>query len=651
MSNKHWPLGVLLSLSLLLFTGSRYTETTYRYPMDNHYALSGTFGELRPNHFHSGIDIKAYGKIGIPVRAVDDGYISRLKVSPFGFGNAVYLRHPNGNYSVYAHLDGFTSEVEDYIYRQQYKKRSFAQELFLGSQQFPVNEGDIIGFSGNSGSSLGPHLHFEIRDPDERILNPLQYYKQLVADHKPPIVQEIGIDPLRSDSRIQGEFKKFRTIPSGGNGSYSFGSTIRIRGPVGIEYRAYDLLDAAGNHCGINYAQLYLDGNKIHELDLRKFTFDETRYLNVHIDYGHHKQTKKRLERAYIESGNVFSGYIPSANQGVIELTDDAVHHFRLVLSDEHGNESVISGKLQRDFSSPLFSKGAAYSHSPTVTHTVYRNTLVISAIKPHADFEDGLLVESADGFVSTLPPTYWKDDKLVFLLPLDHTNYPLRIKDQNGLYEQEFFFRDQVVADRNNLIQVDELDLYFPYASLFSDSHIEVIKKAGTRDMYSNIFVVGDERIPVYKSYLVSFTPTKPIPLTHLVVARKTGKEWEYAGNTVGESKNIYTAIRQFGEFCLMADTTAPTIEAVNFRNNGAVSSGQRTLKVKLSDDFSGLEHSELYGTIDGAWALFAYDNKAKTLTLDLRKDRPSPGMHSLIIFARDKARNQAQKQYQIRF
>lgn len=651
MSNKHWFLWGLLSVSMLLLTGSRYTDLSYRYPMDNHYALSGTFGELRPNHFHSGIDIKAYGKIGIPVRAVEDGYIYRLKVSPFGFGKAVYLRHLDGTYSVYAHLNRFPTEMADYIYQQQYKQKKYSQELFPDRQRFPIKKGDIIGYSGNSGSSLGPHLHFEIRDVDERILNPLQYYKQIVADNKPPIVQEIGIEPLRIDSRIQGEFKKYRTTPSGSNGTYSLKQIIRVRGPVGIEYRAYDLLDGAGNHCGINYAQLYLDGKKIHELDLRKFAFDETRYLNVHIDYGHYQQSKKRLERAYIENGNQFGSYISSSEQGIIHLTDDAVHSFRLILRDEHGNESVISGQMQRDHSSPLFSKNAKYSHAPAIRHTVYRNTLVLTAIQPHSSFEDGLLVESADGFISTLAPTYWKDDKLVFLLPLDHTNYPVRITDQEGLYEQEFYFRDRVFADRNNLVQVDELDLYFPYASLFHDMHIEVIKKPGTSDMYSNVFVVGDERIPAFKSYLVSFTPDKPIPFKHLVVAKKSKGEWEYAGNTVGESKNIYTAIRQFGEFCLMADSTAPEIQAVNFQNKGYVSPNQQTLKVKLTDDFSGLEHSELYGTIDGSWVLFAYDNKAKTLTMDLKKDRPTPGMHSLIIYAQDKARNQAQRQYQLRF
>ena len=651
MSNKRWLLGIVLSATVLILTGSRHTFSRYEYPMDNHYALSGTFGELRPNHFHSGIDIKAYGKIGIPVRAVQDGYVYRLKVSPFGFGNAIYLRHPDGNFSVYAHLDHFTQNMEEYVYERQYTNKQFAQDVFLSSHEIRVRQGEIIGYSGNSGSSLGPHLHFEIRDSKERILNPLQFYQDKIADSKPPIVQEIGIEPLRVDARVQGEFRKFRKVPEGSNGLYSMGSTIRVNGPIGIEYRAYDLLNGAGNHCGINYASLYLDGKKIYELDLKRFAFDETRYLNIHIDYGHYQQSRKRLQRAYLETGNQFSGYVPTAEMGVIELTDDALHSFRLELTDEHGNESIVTGNLRRDQRSPLFSKSASYSHLPKVTQRVYRNTLVLTATQPDASYEEGLQVESADGTNSLLSPSYWKRDKLVFLLPLDHTNYPLKILDQVGQYEQSFYFRDRVFADRNNLIQVDELELYFPYASLFQDAHIQVKKKPGTTQMYSDIFEVGDENTPVFQSYLVSFTPTREIPLASLVVAKRAGDEWEYAGNTMGENENVYTAIRQFGEFCLMADSLAPEIKAVNFRDNASIPTGQRNLKLKLSDDFSGLESSELYGTIDGTWVLFAYDNKAKTLIHDLRKGRPSPGTHELMIYAQDKARNRSAKRFRLRF
>ncbi|MEL6844317.1 MAG: M23 family metallopeptidase, partial [Bacteroidota bacterium] len=297
----------ILGLCLCLLLGFRHQQNLYQFPLKGYRALSGTFGELRTNHFHSGIDVKVGGKSGAPLLAIQDGYVYRIKVSPYGFGSAVYLRHQDGRFSVYAHLSGFSDKIEDYTYLRQYASKKFSQELYLAQDEIPVRKGEIIGFAGNSGSSFGPHLHFEIRDPDERIINPLPYYKHLIADNKKPLVKEIAFEPIDLNSRVRGEFKKYTLTPSGSNGNYRVDPVIKIKGRVGLEYRAYDILDAAGNHCGINYARLYLDDQLVYAFSLDRFAFDEKRYINLHIDYAHYRNKRSRLQRAYVERGNNFN--------------------------------------------------------------------------------------------------------------------------------------------------------------------------------------------------------------------------------------------------------------------------------------------------------------------------------------------------------
>ncbi|MEM7037282.1 MAG: M23 family metallopeptidase, partial [Bacteroidota bacterium] len=191
----------------------------YRFPMKgSDFLLSGTFGELRSNHFHSGIDVKTGGEIGRHLFAVRDGYIYRIKVSPYGFGKAIYLRHPDGQFSVYGHMSGFNEEIEEFVYQKQYASKKYEQEIYLPENQMPVRKGDFIGYSGNSGSSLGPHLHFEIRDPDERITNPLKHYMSMIRDKRKPIIQTIGFESLEAGSRVNGEFDKVEIRPEGSPG-------------------------------------------------------------------------------------------------------------------------------------------------------------------------------------------------------------------------------------------------------------------------------------------------------------------------------------------------------------------------------------------------------------------------------------------------
>ncbi|MDX2247454.1 MAG: M23 family metallopeptidase [Bacteroidia bacterium] len=624
---------------------------SYLYPMEGYYALAGTFGELRPDHFHSGIDIKTSGRTGVPILAVQDGYVYRIKVSPFGFGKAIYLKHPDGRYSVYGHLSRFNEAIEAYTLKQQYATEQFSQEIYLTSTDFPVKQGDIIAFSGNTGSSAGPHLHFEIRDPEEHILNPLSYYKHLITDSKKPVVQEIAIEPTDINARVNGEFRKVKLVPAGTEGVYQLSSPVYITGKVGIEYQAYDLLDGAANQCGINTARLYLDDRMIYEYDLRKFAFDVKRFINLHIDYANYKENKVRLEKSYVEAGNHFEAYTPIARQGIIELTDNRPHTFRLLLSDIHGNSSTVTGTLIPAPENNPFPPAPTYYTVPKVSYEIRRNVLVLTAARAHKSFREGLRYKDVFGDEKTLMPAYMKGSAMVFLLPLARFDYPVEMWDQEGVWREKFNLIEEVTADNNNLVEVEELQLFFPYEAVFDRVHLEVKKKPGLPGMYSDIYQVGNENIPLNKSYLVSFKPKSGAARNHLIVAQRIRGQWKYAGNTLGEDANVYAAMTEFGEFCLMADTAPPVLEPLDIADQAKIPATQGKISFRLNDDFSGIDHYEIRGTLNGQWKLFDYNYKTQTITWDINKNRPTPGTYTLTITAKDKANNRVEKSWQVLF
>ncbi|NOR86316.1 MAG: peptidoglycan DD-metalloendopeptidase family protein, partial [Bacteroidales bacterium] len=200
---------IFLSYFLLNTTSAqvepKYPTDYFRSPIEGRIYLSGTFGELRSNHFHAGIDIKTAGSVGKNIYAAADGWISRIKISPWGYGNAVYMEHPNGYTTVYGHLKELKGDVTEYIKQQQYKKQSFAVDLYLKANQFPVTKGDIIALSGNSGGSGGPHLHFEIRETaNQEPINPLLFGIE-VKDYITPTIQSIRIFPAEEGALVQGK--------------------------------------------------------------------------------------------------------------------------------------------------------------------------------------------------------------------------------------------------------------------------------------------------------------------------------------------------------------------------------------------------------------------------------------------------------------
>lgn len=331
----------LLLLGTISFGQSQIPTDYFSNPLNINLILSGNFGELRSNHFHSGLDIKTQQREGIPVYASADGYVSRINVSHFGYGKALYILHPNGYTTVYAHLQRYAGQIEKYVKENQYKKESFEIELFPDSSVIPVKKGDLIAYSGNTGSSGGPHLHFEIRDSYQRPMNPMLFDIN-IPDSKIPIVSSILMYPVGEDAQInQGqEPTKLRMIKQM-DGNYKTEDVIAF-GKIGFGVSTYDQLDGAYNKNGVYSITTSLNNIPKFEVKFDKFSFDETRYLNRYTDYGYFKTNRSQVQKLFRELNNPLSVIVKEDLNGYVFIQDSLDYSYTISVKDFKGNELTV---------------------------------------------------------------------------------------------------------------------------------------------------------------------------------------------------------------------------------------------------------------------------------------------------------------------
>ena len=343
----------LITACIVLLSMVEITDSTpigeFSSPVNRDFKLSGTFGELRTNHFHAGLDIKSSNGIpGDPVYASYDGYISRIKVEENGYGNVLYIDHPNGFTTVYAHLDRFAPEIEQYVKAAQYKAESFEIDLLPTRLQFPVTQNQQIGFMGNTGSSYGAHLHFEIRHTNNQVpINPL-HFGFAVADQKPPVVQQLIAYEYSEDGQLLRSFvlQPVMTSP----GQYTFNEPIETGVPmVTFGLRTYDIQDGASNQNGVYRIQCSVDDEPSFSFALDEIPFEQSRYINAHIDYQKKVNEDKFFHRCHPLEGNKLHIYTTGVDNGMIHLNAEQARNVSMAVSDYNGNISTLSFQVVRN--------------------------------------------------------------------------------------------------------------------------------------------------------------------------------------------------------------------------------------------------------------------------------------------------------------
>jgi hypothetical protein len=424
-------LGIFSALGVSFSFGQKLYPTDYfRSPLEIPLNLSGNFGELRTNHFHSGIDIKTNQMEGLPVVAAAEGFVSRIKVSAVGYGYALYIDHPNGYTTVYGHLKSYSAKIDAYVKEQQYKQQSFAVDLFPAATALPVEKGELVALSGNTGGSGGPHLHFEVRETvSEKLINPLHFGFQ-VKDKIPPSILGVWIIPMSDSTWVNGvrSPKTFETAATKGNVALKTTTLPTVYGDVAFAIHTSDMYDGNANRCGIYRIELYIDGLQVYGQQMDRLDFTTNRAMNAHTIYEKFKKDRSSIHGSFRLPGNPLDIYDNLVNDGVVTFKDGQKHQIEYVVKDLMGNTSSVKFNVQ------ALPKATAKVPPPAdfiarwnweILNTYGDDRLKIE-MPPYTLYEDlNLTISESKTIASSLTPTY----KIASPYEPIHSPYTLSIR------------------------------------------------------------------------------------------------------------------------------------------------------------------------------------------------------------------------------
>ncbi len=336
---------ILLFFSILSFgVFSQEKPADFAAPLDIPLYLAGNFAELRSNHFHTGIDIKTQGVEGQRVLAAEEGKVSRISVSPYGYGLALYIEHPNGYTTVYGHLQKFNDEIGRVVRAKQYEEESFRVD-FAPDEELKVEKGELIALSGNTGGSGGPHLHFEIRrTADSHPLNPLKFGFD-IKDDIAPRIRGVRFHPLSDTTLVNGKHEAVSLVVQGSTGKYNLkaGSQIKVYGAFGMSIHSLDYLNGYPNKCGLYEVHLSVDGETVCRQQFNELDFATTRHINAYKAYDVYRTNGWHYHKSFIVQGNELEIYLPETkNRGVIDFREAGTHQVNYVVKDAYENISTL---------------------------------------------------------------------------------------------------------------------------------------------------------------------------------------------------------------------------------------------------------------------------------------------------------------------
>lgn len=377
----------------------QYPQNFFKYPLDLPPSTAGSFGELRPNHFHSGLDFKTNQRTGYPVHTVAVGYISRLRVQFGGFGNAVYITHPNGFTSVYGHLQSFSPKIAKAIRDEQYAQQKYDVDFQVPPLLMPVNDREVIAMSGNTGASGGPHLHFELRDAvTEQTINP-QLFGLTIADKIPPAITAAAVYQLGDKPFSENTLHKFFAVTgSAGNYRLTKPQVIEVSGDTGFGISTTDVNSVSANRNGVYSIELKVDGRTVYTFAVERFAFDQTHAINAYIDYPTYLLQGRKIQKCFILPGSNITLYPQSENRGVVTFNDVAEHNVEYVVKDVAGNTSTLKLKVR----SVIKPSAADVALKGTLFTCNKKNDFATDKVK--VSIAPGNLYDDVDFIYATLP-------------------------------------------------------------------------------------------------------------------------------------------------------------------------------------------------------------------------------------------------------
>lgn len=555
-------------------------------------SLAGTMGELRPTHFHSGIDIRTNNQIGWPVLAAESGYVSRATVTPGGFGLALYVKHPNGYTTVYGHLDRFRKDIQDYVRQERYRRKSSSVDLYFSKNLFQVNRGDTIAFAGNSGSSSGPHLHFDIRDENNHALDPAAFFFTEITDKSPPIVRKVALRPMNKDSRINDVFSRTEFYVTKSGNEYQITEPILAWGSLGLEILAYDIVDHPAFKCGVNFIEVSVNDEVTFRQSITQLNLNESRQIFAATNFPAFRESGNMFYKLYVDYGNQLPFYNQSDKRGIINVLGEEPVKIRIKLNDVKGNSSYLSFTLKpsRPTISVKWLEPVKEMKWTTDRH-IWKITAPTCAVNALAWF---------NGEPQVIEAAYLNSATTVYLLDL---RKPL--PDSIVLCGGKIIppFRALIPPQTEYRFSSDVADVRFGRQDLFDTLYFICDRK--TLNDSTEVFQLSDKRIPLKQSVEVTLKPTVfPKVKDKNAVYRINGKSFVYAGGVWKDNAITFTT-RDWGEFVILSDNLPPAITPLQVNRS--------EIRLRIRDDLSGIR--DYQATLNGQWLLLNYDEKTRTL------------------------------------
>jgi hypothetical protein len=571
-------------------------------------SLSGSYGDIRFNHFHAGLDIRTGGVEGVAVHSAGDGYVSRIGVSGGGYGNALYITHPNGYTTVYGHLKEFGDRIKEKLLEREYQQQSWSIDTYFQPGEILVSKGEVVAFSGNTGGSGGPHLHFEIRNQEEQTINPSLFGFDEIVDNVSPQIVTVTLKTMDINARINGQFGEVTLTPVKlKNGDYVLNNNITAHGKIGVMVYAYDKSETSPFRLGITQMILKVNDAEAYIFDLEKMSFNTKIDMNLHTDYEKMVDNGVKNHKLYVEAGNRLNNYTTNASNGQVEIKDKKVD-FEVRLSDTFQNTTRLSFNILPEPSANLPIDDQSGTFAPKLIVNKFDNILRVQAIGavdknvPAIFQHKGKPVTSKVAYKTANSLVYLYDLKagLVDFVQVGNSNRKIDLNTY-ALLSNQFF------SEKN--YQVDFQDAR--YGNLFLN-----FKENGSE-------LILDEDIYPLKSrfkvtWQTSFTNCDKCGV-YLASSRRSKF---ISSEKAGAGFTFYP--KEFGTYKILQDNVPPTIRVRKINSS--------EISFNVSDNLSGIKNITCF--VDNRWVMMEYEPKLSLIWSEkLNPSEPLKGLIQLTV------------------
>jgi len=667
----------------------------YLWPTDAGRLLTSSFAESREDRFHAGVDVKTWGRVGYKVIAVRSGYISRIQVSPFGYGRVLYQTLDTGEIAVYGHLQKFAPAIQAAVERKQEARNRYSITLLPGKEDFPVKQGDLIGYTGESGVGY-PHLHFELRDKASRPINPLSKGYTL-RDHLAPVIQTISLTPLSAYSRVQGDLRPLLVQPRRiADGQYRVDELIRVQGMIGFGMEAYDQMEGAANEFGTFRNQLWMDEQELFHVQYDRFSYDENPQSNLDRDYRLLAWNKGYFYKLFRDYGNELSFYrSPDVYSGVVDFDEPVSsgawffsiletfgldwrrpagvkslatgrHSFRLQAEDYWGNKSTVTGQLQaEEMHLPQrenYGLAAVDSIRIRMTSEYYDDYCRLEFIFS-TEPQGFLTLEGQTSMLTKLkiPLERAGTNRYLCGWPLSSSQSgPIELQlwqeheSGRSLLTTQWLRHETVPKNSTQTVSAEDglCKIQFRSGSLYKAIFVRIATRttaANPRyDIVMPLYAVEPADVALADEVTVSIRPADTDTSLRgigVYVKSRTKEQWRFLGRDRQREGYVSAGCNSLGTFALIRDLAPPRIIALSPAEGSQLTERTPSLSAQFKDEVSGIGREELLSLrLDGKKVIAEYDPEDEALRYRV-KSPLAKGRHTLECQISDRCGNISRK------